>query len=249
MRSSFIDYHSVLQKFCSSRGGTKLPEVQERIQTEPETGPLQLYTQKPLVADFADGVEISWSTRMQAMEQEDIEKQLARDRRWRRPSLVKQIAKLSREEDRSIQDLLYELDHEAALVSVIKTTENIRYKGMILRKVPSVRFILRLEPTKEVVGSRVTGRGGNYSIASLSPYNYDAPKLEKPKPVDPNKDSVGDPDIERHIRKNVAAFDSNRPTYVRVNRKFISPETLREYDLPWVWDHVSNHPGEIRRAW
>lgn len=33
--------------------------------------------------------------------------------------------------------------------------------------------------------------------------------------------------------------NSNRPTYIRVHRKHISPDTLNTYDLPWQWEDVS----------
>ena len=33
--------------------------------------------------------------------------------------------------------------------------------------------------------------------------------------------------------------DLTRPTYIKVHRKHVSPETLDEYHLPWEWDEVS----------
>ena len=37
-------------------------------------------------------------------------------------------------------------------------------------------------------------------------------------------------------------MDLSRPTYIKVNKKYLSPDTLDEYDLPWKWDEVSFHP-------
>ena len=34
-------------------------------------------------------------------------------------------------------------------------------------------------------------------------------------------------------------MDLTRPTYIKVNKKHLSPETLNEYNLPWEWDDVS----------
>ncbi len=31
-----------------------------------------------------------------------------------------------------------------------------------------------------------------------------------------------------------------RPTYIKVHRKHIRPETLDEFELPWDWDEVNN---------
>ena len=41
-----------------------------------------------------------------------------------------------------------------------------------------------------------------------------------------------------HKEKDTRIMDLRRPTFVKVHRKHISPETLDEYDLPWQWDTV-----------
>jgi hypothetical protein len=38
---------------------------------------------------------------------------------------------------------------------------------------------------------------------------------------------------------NVTHLDVNRPTYIKINREYLSPETLDAYNLPWEWDLVS----------
>ena len=40
--------------------------------------------------------------------------------------------------------------------------------------------------------------------------------------------------------KEIKINDLRRPTYIRVHRKHISPETLDEYNLPWHWDEVNS---------
>ena len=35
-------------------------------------------------------------------------------------------------------------------------------------------------------------------------------------------------------------MDLSRPTYIKVNKKHLSPDTLNEYNLPWQWDDVSH---------
>ena len=37
-------------------------------------------------------------------------------------------------------------------------------------------------------------------------------------------------------------MDLTRPTYIKVHRKYLSPDTLDVYDLPWEWDDVSLCP-------
>ena len=39
--------------------------------------------------------------------------------------------------------------------------------------------------------------------------------------------------------ENSKAIDLSRPTYIKVHRKWLSPDTLDHYDLPWEWDEVS----------
>lgn len=39
--------------------------------------------------------------------------------------------------------------------------------------------------------------------------------------------------------KDLQIKDLTRPTYIKVHRKHVSPETLDEYRLPWEWDDVS----------
>lgn len=37
-------------------------------------------------------------------------------------------------------------------------------------------------------------------------------------------------------------MDLTRPTYIKVRHKFLSPQTLNEYNLPWKWDDVRLSP-------
>ncbi|KAL8795228.1 MAG: hypothetical protein Q9195_002239 [Heterodermia aff. obscurata] len=40
--------------------------------------------------------------------------------------------------------------------------------------------------------------------------------------------------------KGQKIMDLTRPTYIKVHRKYLSPDTLDLYNLPWQWDDVSN---------
>ena len=46
--------------------------------------------------------------------------------------------------------------------------------------------------------------------------------------------------------KEIKIKDLTRPTYIKVHRKHVSPETLDEYNLPWEWDEVSFSRSRIR---
>lgn len=41
----------------------------------------------------------------------------------------------------------------------------------------------------------------------------------------------------KEVQKKIV--DLRRPTYIKVNRKHLSPDTLDAYSLPWEWDDVS----------
>lgn len=43
---------------------------------------------------------------------------------------------------------------------------------------------------------------------------------------------------DKHEKK---IMDLTRPTYIKVHRKYLSPETLDVYHLPWEWDDVGPH--------
>lgn len=46
-------------------------------------------------------------------------------------------------------------------------------------------------------------------------------------------------DIVKITTEQTKVMDLSRPTYIKVNRKYLSPETLDAYGLPWEWDDVS----------
>ena len=37
-------------------------------------------------------------------------------------------------------------------------------------------------------------------------------------------------------KETAIAVDLSRPTWIKVNRKWLLPETLNHYYLPWEWD-------------
>ena len=46
----------------------------------------------------------------------------------------------------------------------------------------------------------------------------------------------------KKVKHGNQIMDLSRPTYIKVNKKHLSPETLNEYELPWKWDEVSCPP-------
>lgn len=62
---------------------------------------------------------------------------------------------------------------------------------------------------------------------------YDEESIEKVLKKGENQGEEG------HKNKEKIIMDLRKPTFVKVHRKHISPDTLDEHDLPWEWDTVS----------
>jgi hypothetical protein len=52
---------------------------------------------------------------------------------------------------------------------------------------------------------------------------------------------------DKKASRNEWQLDSLRPTYIKVHKKYLLPETLDVYRLPWDYDSVSWLPTRIRR--
>lgn len=50
-----------------------------------------------------------------------------------------------------------------------------------------------------------------------------------------------------HITEQTKVVDLNKPTYIKVHRKYLSPDTLDAYDLPWEWDDRDSNYIVIKR--
>ena len=48
------------------------------------------------------------------------------------------------------------------------------------------------------------------------------------------------------LTEQTKIMDLSRPTYIKVHRKHLSPDTLDAYDLPWEWDDVGSPFATIR---
>ncbi|KAI4277132.1 MAG: hypothetical protein LQ337_002005 [Flavoplaca oasis] len=50
-----------------------------------------------------------------------------------------------------------------------------------------------------------------------------------------------------HIQKEMNVVNLSRPTYLKVHRNHLSPDTLDAYDLPWEWDESDSNYIIIKR--
>lgn len=46
--------------------------------------------------------------------------------------------------------------------------------------------------------------------------------------------------------ERIGDIDLNRPTWIKVRREYLSPDTLDLYELPWEWDEVSDYDSRLR---
>ena len=49
-------------------------------------------------------------------------------------------------------------------------------------------------------------------------------------------------------QSQVLAIDLQRPTFIKVNRKYLHPDTLDHYGLPWEWDAVCTTTCSLHSA-
>lgn len=80
-----------------------------------------------------------------------------------------------------------------------------------------------------------------YSEESIEIMIKDAENKKKghgsPSPHSPH--AIGHDNAMVKITGTMNVVDLNRPTYIKVHRKHLSPDTLDAYDLPWEWYDVS----------
>ena len=106
---------------------------------------LQVHFQKPSVCDFQDGVLLTWSTYFQqAAAQEDLQDLVQKHRKSRLP-VTQELSNLPPGESQRVFKFLRGLPHEAELMSMRKTINDIEYKGMTIFKVSSLCFVVSVK--------------------------------------------------------------------------------------------------------
>ena len=204
-----------------------------------ERGILQLYFMEPYISDIPNGgLTIRWDTTLQAIDQKHIVEELARDERRRRTSLVKQLAHLPDCEGFEIQQWLKELPRAAVLESVVRRTIKAEHNGIKMKKISSYRIIIRLLNDEEAKQLPI-------------PWNFPRRRSMDSEIVirEQERPEVGDGPLGQAqyilskrdmISGAPPRFSLDRPTFVKVHRSHLEPETLNVYRLPWVWDNVSS---------
>ena len=189
---------------------------------------------------------ISWPIKQQqGITQQDIVEEMALDQRRGRLSVIEQRTKLYPEEDERISNWLRGLPFEAELISIKRMVSNITYNGMVIRKVHSTRFIVKVisERNHDMSLDPPLGFGGfgrePLRNASLENGLFGS--------VPAGNAPLGNAPLGNGLFGSVPqgnglfgnALSLSRPTYIKVHRKHIEPETLNFYKLPWEGDDVS----------
>ena len=109
---------------------------------------LQIYFQKPYIRDFDDGVLLTWTMHSYQAVGQDLQKFTSKWQRSRSSSITQKLANLSPEEDRRVLNFAQTLPPGAAIYSMRKTMHDIKYRGILIRNIPSFCFVVSLEHTK-----------------------------------------------------------------------------------------------------
>lgn len=188
---------------------------------------LDLFLAKPMLRDIHDGILLTWSILSTQTQKADIEKQLSKDQEQGLPSVVEVYKDLSLYEHEAIGTRTANAGPGTSLVSLKRTYVDLTHRGILFKGVPSLQFVLMTDMNEQKHEDRKP-RGRLNDIYSAQGYSDEG--IQKMSKVDERERRKGQP---------MQPVDWVRPTYIRVHRKWIEPETLDAYDLPWEWEDVS----------
>ncbi|KAL8974685.1 MAG: hypothetical protein Q9197_001089 [Variospora fuerteventurae] len=196
---------------------------------------LDLFLAKPMLRDIHDGILLTWSILSTQMQKADIEKQLSKDQEQGLPSIAEAYEDLSLYEYKAIGTSTANAGPGTSLVSLKRTHEDITHRGILFKGIPSLQFVLMTDINEQKNDDRRL-RARLNDIYSAQGYSDERiQKMSK------------DGERERRKGQPTQPVDLARPTYVRVHRKWIEPDTLDAYDLPWEWEDQDREYFRIRR--
>lgn len=188
---------------------------------------LDLFLAKPMLRDIHDGILLTWSILSTQMQKADIEKQLSKDQEQGLPSIVEVYEDLSLYEHEAIGTRTANAGPGTSLISLKRTHADITHRGILFKGIPSLQFVLMTD----LNGQKNDDRKLRPRLNDIySAQGYSDERIQKMSKDDERERGKGQP---------MQPVDWVRPTYIRVHRKWIEPETLDAYDLPWEWEDVS----------
>ncbi len=105
---------------------------------------LVLFLLKPMVREFFDRIEISWSVQKTRMQEPAIRKQMDKNEADGVPSVIDMLEELNAYEQAMVDTELSETSSrpEALLLSLKRTKIDIRHRDIVLKAVPGLQFVV-----------------------------------------------------------------------------------------------------------
>ena len=144
--------------------------------------------------------------------------------------LEKKTKRLTAEEleEKEKEDIAREKFEEARLLEEAKKAKEKKEAEEVKKKYIEEYIIKQLEKAENEADKEFWERVKK----TRGQAGYDEENIEKIL-------KKGEKGKEHGHNKETEIKDLTRPTYIKVHRRHISPETLDEYNLPWEWDEVS----------
>ncbi|KAL8917469.1 MAG: hypothetical protein Q9172_005836 [Xanthocarpia lactea] len=186
---------------------------------------LVLYLVRPHIwVHGGDKIILYWYTVKPGVSQADVEKQLSKDKEHGLRPILAVYADLSEYEEASILKNIAKSGPCTSLVSLKRTHVDKTYHGILFKGIPSLQYVLmtNLNGMKEALEAEA--------------------RLNEEKIRSGIIDSK-----EKRKKDEPMLLNSDRPTYIRVHCRWLDPETLVAYDIPWEWD--DDHEYIIIKRW
>lgn len=151
--------------------------------------------------------------------------------------LDKKMKKLEELEEKEKEDIAREKYEEEQLLKEAKKAKKKKEEEELKKKAIEEYHIKQLEEKakKDIAKKEADEEFRERVKKTFGQAGYDEERIEKIL-------KKGEKGKGHAHGKELKIMDLTRPTYIKVHRKHVSPETLDAYDLPWEWDEVSFLP-------
>ena len=216
--------------------------VSPNTRSEAKIVELNLYSLDPQIrADFTR-VTIAWNVANARISEDEIHKQAAKNQADGLTSGLAMLEALRAFERSLVIEIINLIQMEnpreqITFLSLKRTEEDLQHGSMVFKAVPSFQLIIQhnfhSRPQRQM-GNKEGKDEADVAfkervIATFGAAGYSEESIEK----------VLKKGEKAKRKQSEQTMDLQRPTYIRVHKKHLSPETLDDYNLPWVWDDVS----------
>ncbi|CAD6566185.1 MAG: hypothetical protein ASARMPRED_008581 [Alectoria sarmentosa] len=151
--------------------------------------------------------------------------------------LDKKMKKLEELEEKEKEDIAREKYEEELLLKEAKKAKKKKEEEELKQKAIEEYHLQQLEEKakKDKEKKEADEEFRERVKKTFGQAGYDEESIEKILKKG-EKGEKGEKGKEHGKGKEIKIKDLTRPTYIKVHRKHVSPETLDEYNLPWEWD-------------